>query len=451
MSLLPSLDRAGAFLNAEALALNYQEEEEAIRQPLKLVALNGATLPPQRPTGPEDATAPHLRLAALNGEILPQPDQVESNKYKGQVVMERLAAETDAATQFAEAVDGNMRTRFKLRLVGNDLYDEHGRSLDEMTAKALAKAERKAASDPRWSFEVHRRTLNREEFYIAVQMAKGVGPNSMFVPSDFPEHLRNAQKSVAGYNLKRQQAMAQWWFADKEKPGELFYDNALMGIQLMEAARQNKVKKFVTIGTVCAYPKHAHIPFNEEDLWNGYPEEVTAAYGLAKKMLLVQGIAYKDQYKFKSIFLIPVNLYGPGDHFDSKYSHVMPALIKRIVDAKKSNAKKIVVWGSGKATREFLFVDDAARAVVLATKKYDKIEPVNIGSSREVPVRDLVKTICDIVGYKGKIVWDKSKPDGVMRRKISVDRAEKEFGFKSSVNLDEGIKRTVDWYMSSRK
>ena len=186
-------------------------------------------------------------------------------------------------------------------------------------------------------------------------------------------------------------------------------------------------------------------------MWDGYPEDVTAPYGLAKKMLLAQGIAYKDQYNFESIFLIPVNLYGPGDHFESKYSHVMPALIKRIVDAKENNLKEIIVWGSGKATREFLYVDDAARGIVFAAEKYDKIDPVNLGSSQEISIKDLVNIICQVVGYKGNIIWDKSKPDGVMRRKLNVSKAELEFGFKSKMPLREGIQKTVDWYINYKE
>jgi len=234
---------------------------------------------------------------------------------------------------------------------------------------------------------------------------------------------------------------------NKEKPAELFYDNALMGIQLMEAARINGVKKFVTIGTVCAYPKKAPIPFKESDLWNGYPVEVTAPYGMAKKMLLVQGMAYYQQYGFKSIFLLPVNLYGPGDHFESEYSHVMPALIRRIVDAKINKERKVVIWGSGKATREFLYADDAAEAIILATEKYEKLDPVNLGSGSEISIKKLVKIICAVVDYKGKIVWDKSKPDGVMRRKLNVSKAYREFGFKAKTELSKGIKTTADWYL----
>jgi GDP-L-fucose synthase len=236
---------------------------------------------------------------------------------------------------------------------------------------------------------------------------------------------------------------------NQERPGDLFYDNALMGIQLIEAARQNGVNKFVTIGTVCAYPKNAPIPFKESSLWDGYPEEVTAPYGMAKKMMLVQGMAYKKQYNFNSIFLLPVNLYGPGDHFGSKYSHVMPALIERIVEAKLRGDKEIVVWGTGKATREFLYADDAARGIILATQKYEKIDPVNFGSSQEISIKKLVQTIAKIAGYKGKIVWDKTKPDGVMRRKLNVSKAYGEFGFKAKTDLNTGIKKTIEWYLKN--
>lgn len=238
---------------------------------------------------------------------------------------------------------------------------------------------------------------------------------------------------------------------NKEKPGEIFYENALMGIQLIECARNAGVEKFVTIGTVCAYPKDAPIPFKETSLWDGYPEEVTAPYGMAKKMMLVQGKAYYEQYGFKSIFLLPVNLYGPGDHFESHYSHVMPALIKRIVDAKKNNAKEIVIWGTGKATREFLYADDAAQGIILATERYDKLDPVNLGSGVEISIKRLVRLISEVVGYKGKIVWDDTKPDGVMRRKLNVSKAQKEFGFKSTTDLKKGILMTANWYIKNKK
>src|SRR5438105_5047007 len=198
--------------------------------------------------------------------------------------------------------------------------------------------------------------------------------------------------------------------ANRERPGEFFYDNLIMGAQLMEIARQRQIEKFVGIGTVCAYPKHTPIPFREEDLWNGYPEETNAPYGLAKQMLLVQGQAYRQQYGFRSIFLLPVNLYGPRDNFDPAGSHVIPALIKKCVDALEQGANEITVWGSGKATREFLYVDDAAQAIVLATERYDKPDPVNIGAGFEISIRELVQLIADLVGYRGRIPWDGSKP-----------------------------------------
>jgi len=288
----------------------------------------------------------------------------------------------------------------------------------------------------------------------AALLTRGVSKNNIFIPSSKKFNLKdwkNCLKVTKNIDVVIHLAAKVGGIGlNKEKPAELFYDNALMGIQLMEAARLNGVKKFVTIGTVCAYPKNAPIPFKEESLWDGYPEEVTAPYGLAKKMMLVQGQTYSQQYGFKSIFLIPVNLYGPGDHFESKYSHVMPALIKRIVDAKNNNDKEIVVWGSGKATREFLYVDDAAEAILLATEKYDKLGPVNLGSSQEMPIKELVRIICEVVGYKGKIVWDKSKPDGVMRRKLDVSKAYKEFGFKAKTDLRKGVKITADWYLKHK-
>jgi GDP-L-fucose synthase len=234
---------------------------------------------------------------------------------------------------------------------------------------------------------------------------------------------------------------------NERAPGEIFYDNALMGIQLMEAARQASVKKMVTVGTVCAYPKHAPIPFKEDSLWDGYPEEITAPYGMAKKMLLVQGQAYYEQYGFKSVFLLPVNLYGPGDHFDSINSHVMPALIKRIVDAKMNKYPSIEVWGTGKATREFLYVDDAARGIILATEKYEDQAPINLGSGEEISIANLVQLICRLVDFQGKIMWNTKKPDGVMRRKLNVTKAYKAFGFKAKTSLEFGLKQTIRSYM----
>lgn len=234
-------------------------------------------------------------------------------------------------------------------------------------------------------------------------------------------------------------------------PGELFYDNLMMGAQLMEAARLNKVKKFVAIGTICAYPKFTPVPFKEEDLWNGYPEETNAPYGLAKKMLLVQSQAYRQQYNFNTIYLLPVNLYGPGDNFDPKNSHVIPALIKKFVEAKEKNLPYVEVWGTGKASREFLYVEDAAEAIVLATKNYDKPEPVNIGAGFEITIKDLVEKISKIINYKGEIKWDKTKPDGQPRRCLDTSKAAKEFGFKAKTKFEEGLKKTIDWYIQNYK
>lgn len=233
---------------------------------------------------------------------------------------------------------------------------------------------------------------------------------------------------------------------NREKPGELFYDNVLLGIHMIEESRKNQVKKFVSIGTVCAYPKFTPIPFREEDLWNGYPEETNAPYGIAKKMLLVQGQSYRQQYGFNVIYLLPVNLYGPRDKFDPGQSHVIPALIKKFYDAKVNNEKEVVVWGTGNATREFLFVEDAVRAIALAAQKYEKGDPVNLGASFEISIKKLADLISRLVGYKGKIVFDPTKPDGQPRRKLDTSRAEKEFGFKSKINFEEGLKKTIKWY-----
>ena len=238
---------------------------------------------------------------------------------------------------------------------------------------------------------------------------------------------------------------------NRENPATLFDDNILMGVNMMQAAKANKVKKFVALGTVCAYPKFTPVPFKEENLWNGYPEETNAPYGLAKKMQLVQAQAYRQQYGFNAIFLLPVNLYGPGDNFDPKSSHVIPALIKKFIDAKENKKAEVVVWGTGKATREFLYVDDAAEGILLAAEKYDKGEPVNLGSASEISIKDLVGMIKEITGYTGKVVWDKTKPDGQPRRKLDVSRAKKEFGFASKTSFDQGLKDTINWYLENRK
>lgn len=234
--------------------------------------------------------------------------------------------------------------------------------------------------------------------------------------------------------------------ANRENPGRFFYDNLMMGVQLMEAGRQVGIEKFVALGTICAYPKFTPVPFKEEDLWNGYPEETNAPYGLAKKMLLVQSQAYRQQYGFNSIFLLPVNLYGPGDNFDPKSSHVIPALIKKCCDAIKNGDKEIVVWGTGKATREFLYVEDAAEGIILATERYDKSDPVNLGAGFEISIKELVNLIVKLAGFKGKVIWDKTKPDGQPRRYLSTTRAAKEFGFKARTKFSEGLLKTIEWY-----
>ena len=234
--------------------------------------------------------------------------------------------------------------------------------------------------------------------------------------------------------------------ANRENPGAFFYDNLIMGVQLMEQARLFGTEKFVAIGTICAYPKFTNVPFKEKDLWNGYPEETNAPYGLAKKMLLVQSQAYWQQYDFNSIFLLPVNLYGPGDNFSPQTSHVIPALIKKCVDAIKNSEPSITVWGSGKPTREFLYVDDAARAIILAAEKYNKSDPVNIGSGVEISIKDLARLIARLTGFKGKILLDRSKPDGQPRRRLDVSLAQEEFGFRAKTNFAEGLKKTIRWY-----
>ena len=234
--------------------------------------------------------------------------------------------------------------------------------------------------------------------------------------------------------------------ANRDNPGRFFYENAIMGIQLIELGRQVGLKKIVVIGTICAYPKFAPVPFHEDDLWNGYPEETNAPYGVAKKALLVQLQAYREQYGMNGIFLLPVNLYGPGDNFDPASSHVIPALIKKCVDAKRSGAKEIVVWGDGSVTREFIYVDDAAEGIVLATEKYNDPDPVNIGAGFEMPIRDLVGLIARLTGYEGKVVWDATKPNGQPRRMLDVSRAKERFGFQAKVGFEEGLKRTIEWY-----
>ena len=253
--------------------------------------------------------------------------------------------------------------------------------------------------------------------------------------------------------------------ANQENPGKFFYDNLMMGVQMMEEGRKLGIEKFVTIGTICSYPKFTPVPFKEEDLWNGYPEETNAPYGLAKKMLIVQSQAYRQQYGFNSINLLQVNLYGPGDNFNPESSHVIPALIKKCIDAmggkeaalkrlKEPNKlnklnkpdKPIVVWGTGKPTREFLYVEDAAEGILMAVEKYNKSEPINLGAGFEISIKDLVNLIIKYTGFKGRIIWDKSKPDGQPRRCLDTTKAEMEFGFKAKTGFEFGLKKTIEWY-----
>ena len=238
--------------------------------------------------------------------------------------------------------------------------------------------------------------------------------------------------------------------ANRNNPGRFFYDNAIMGIQLLEYARQFEVEKFVAVGTICAYPKFAPVPFKEEDLWNGYPEETNAPYGLAKKMMLVQAQAYRAQYGLNAIYLLPVNLYGPGDNFDLNTSHVIPALIRKCVEAKERNEEKIVLWGDGSPTREFLYVEDAAEGIVSATESYDGSEPVNLGTGREISISELARMIAEEVGFPGEIVWDTTKPNGQPRRCLDTSRAEQCFGFRAKFDLRQGVIETIAWFNAHR-
>ena len=234
--------------------------------------------------------------------------------------------------------------------------------------------------------------------------------------------------------------------ANRANPARFFYDNLMMGVQCMEEARCHGVKKFVAIGTICAYPKFTPVPFKEEDLWSGYPEETNAPYGLAKKMLLVQAQAYRQQYGFNAIYLLPVNIYGPGDNFDPAVSHVVPALIKKCVDARERGESEIVVWGTGRVTREFLYVDDAAEAMVLAAERYNGPEPINVGSGSEITIRDLVALVVQLTGFQGTVRWDPAKPDGQPRRRLDTGNAERAFGFRAQMSFEEGLRRTIAWY-----
>ena len=237
---------------------------------------------------------------------------------------------------------------------------------------------------------------------------------------------------------------------NQEKPAELFYDNLIMGTQLLHEAYLRNIEKFVALGTICAYPKFTPVPFKEDDIWNGYPEETNAPYGLAKKMMLVQSQAYRQQYGFNSIFLLPVNLYGPGDNFDPRSSHVIPALIKKCFDAMDHNSDSLEVWGTGSATREFFYVEDAAEAIYLATLSYNKSDPVNIGTGFEISIKELTNLIAKLTGFSGKIIWNTSMPDGQPKRLLDTSKALKEFGFIASTDMTAGLVKTIDWYRKNR-
>jgi GDP-L-fucose synthase len=290
-----------------------------------------------------------------------------------------------------------------------------------------------------------------------VRRLQAGGADSIFVPRSHDYDLRTqegidrALMNGAPRMVIHLSAVVGGIGANQENPGRFFYENAIMGIQLMEQARLAGVEKFVTIGTVCAYPKLTPVPFKEDDLWNGYPEETNAPYGLAKRMLLVQGQAYRQQYAFNAIYLLPVNLYGPGDNFDPRSSHVIPALIKKCVDARENGADHIVVWGTGSASREFLYVDDAAQAIVLAAERYDGAEPVNLGVGHEITIRKLVGLIAELTGFAGEIRWDSSKPDGQPRRALDTSRARERFGFIAGTPWEEGMQQTIEWYEAARK
>jgi len=288
-----------------------------------------------------------------------------------------------------------------------------------------------------------------------VARLRAAGATDIFVPRSADYDLRTAdgiERALADGEpdlIIHLAAVVGGIGANRENPGRFFYDNAIMGIQLMEQARLAGVQKFVTVGTVCAYPKFVPVPFSEDDLWNGYPEETNAPYGLAKKMLLVQAQAYRQQYGFNSIHLVPVNLYGPGDNFDPRSSHVIPALIRKCVEARDAGADHIEVWGTGSASREFLYVDDAAEGIVLAAERYDGAEPVNLGTGQEITIRDLAEIIVRHTGFAGEIRWDSSKPDGQPRRALDTTRAREAFGFAAATTFENGIERTVATYVGS--
>lgn len=290
--------------------------------------------------------------------------------------------------------------------------------------------------------------------FHVVEKLRRMGHSKIIVPRSRQYDLRNPQTAMTLMEETKPDivihlaASVGGIEANRKNPGSFFYDNLSMGIHLMEAARLANVEKFIACGTICSYPKFASVPFKEEELWDGYPEETNAPYGLAKKMLLVQSQAYRQQYGFNSIFLLPVNLYGPRDNFDLETSHVIPALIRKCLEAKEQRKDHILVWGTGKATREFLFVEDAAEAILMATAGYHGSEPVNIGTGTEISIKDLAELIAKKTGFTGRILWDSTKPDGQPRRSLDVQRAKEYFGFEAKVRLEEGLRKTIDWYMN---
>ncbi len=290
---------------------------------------------------------------------------------------------------------------------------------------------------------------------FVIEKLREAGAENVFVPRSKDYDLRERENIIRLYEETRPHiiihlaAIVGGIGANRRYPGKFLYDNAIMGIQLIEYARHFRVEKFVSIGTVCSYPKFSSVPFKEDDLWNGYPEETNAPYGLAKKMFLVQLQAYRQEYGFNGIYLIPVNLYGPGDNFDLETSHVIPALIRKCASAKQDGQPKIVAWGTGRATREFLYVEDAAEAIVTATERYEKPDPVNLGSGQEISIRDLVYLIKELVGYGGEVEWDTTKPDGQPRRCLDTSRAWQEFEWRARTPLRDGLQRTIDWFMAN--
>lgn len=290
---------------------------------------------------------------------------------------------------------------------------------------------------------------------VITQKLKDKGVNDLFVPRsrDYNltqlDHIQRLYSETQPDIVIHLAAVCGGIGANMARPGDFFYQNISMGTQLMDQARLHKIKKFVALGTVCAYPKFTPVPFKEENIWDGYPEETNAPYGLAKKMLLVQSQAYRKQFGFNSIFLVPGNLYGPGDNFDLSTSHVIPALIRKFVEARKNGSKEVVCWGTGKASREFFYVDDAADAILLATEKYNGPDPVNLGNGEEITIKDLTQKIKQLTSFKGDIVWDATKPDGQPRRRLDVARAKELFGFTAKVSLDEGLKNTIKWFEKS--